>query len=385
MFRQIAASIPGGAELLFRLHPVELSGLLEQAWEFRQHEHANNKPIGDPNRRSDIPGLPSYIIGKFPNYGSNLGNFRRTPDSREKCQDGCVKWHHLIYAFCIEQTRVFDICRLMLHKFRHGEELGVPIEGSEHWLRNTEELFFRDAPPFFINALTSSIRPSLDASRRNAYFRMFGMDLTHGTEDNKPYSFVKPKAANAEFVTTFEKFLREVWIGIANFNNSVGINITDEAEIANHAEKLHDMLRTRRLTGNLAREEFCFVSMMSWFHLTLETNSPIVLSLRADGVSPEQRLFKIAERVKLPAHALSKNFFDLSEAISAVLILLETGIFNKPDAVPALYDPDFPDVTGISRPIVPLMRTIITHWSITTGRDLKLRSGSDNTRVPASA
>ena len=63
-----------------------------------------------------------------------------------------------------------------------------------------------------------------------------------------------------------------------------------------------------------------FVSMMAWFHLTLEFDSPIVKSLRAEANGPKNRLFKIAERVGLPAHGLSKNFFDIADPISRLLI-----------------------------------------------------------------
>jgi hypothetical protein len=195
---------------------------------------------------------------------------------------------------------------------------------------------------------------------------MFGMDLNHGARDNQPY--VKADAANTEFVNTFEEFLHEVWVGIVHRNNTSGANPTAEAEIANLSEKLHDMLRTRRISGNLAREEFLFVSMMSWFHLTLEFNSPIVLSLRAEGASPEQRLFKIAQRVKIPAHSLSKNFFDISGAMSRILIAIETGIFNTPATVSAFWTPLPPAPPGLLEQDI---RTILTHWAITTGRDPK--------------
>ena len=71
--------------------------------------------------------------------------------------------------------------------------------------------------------------------------------------------FDTAKAYNGEFVNTFEEFLREVWIGIVNVKNESGSNPTDNAEIANLAEKLYDMLTTRRLGGNLAIEEMFFV------------------------------------------------------------------------------------------------------------------------------
>lgn len=361
MFRQFAASIPGGAEVLFRLHPAELAALLEQAWEFRKRDA--NQPLGHPDRRSDIPGLPDYVLRGFPNYSKNRDTFTHGHQT-EGCYKGCVRWEHLIYAYMIENTRVYEVFRRVVREFRLGEQLGVPLEGTEHWLRNTEDLFFREPAPFVIYSLTSAMRPDVDAIRRNAYYRMFGMDLNHGAEDSKPYPYVKANAANTEFVNTFEEFLREVWIGIINVSNMSGANPTDDAKIADLAEKLHDMLRTRRISGNLAREEFFFVSMMSWFHLTLDYNSPIVLSLRAEATSPEERLKKIAERVRLPAHALSKSFFDMADAISRLLTHIETGIYNTVSGVPALYTPG---------PVEQDIRTVITHWSITTGRDMKGR------------
>jgi hypothetical protein len=361
MFRQFALSIPGGAELLFRLHPVELSALLEQAWEFRRNDSLQD--VGHPDRRSDLSGIPEYLLKGFQSYLENAQKFTRPTGG--DCRSGCVLWEHLIYAYLIENSKVYEIFRRVLQEFRAGEKLGVPLPGSEHWLRNTEELFFREPAPFFISALTSYVRPDLDAIRRNAYYRMFGRDLTHPWKGKADESFLKPEAANVEFVSTFEDFLSEVWVGIENEKNTSGADPTDDAEIANLAEKLHDMLRTRRISGNLAREEFFFVSMMSWFHLTLEFNSPIVLSLRAEGTSPEQRLFKIAERVNEPAHSLAKNFFDIADTASRILIQIETGIYNTVSAVSTLYTPGL---------IEQDIRTIITHWSILTGRDLKARN-----------
>lgn len=190
------------------------------------------------------------------------------------------------------------------------------------------------------------------------------MDLNHGTDDGKPYPFIRSEAANTEFVPIFEEFLREVWIGIEQLRNTSGANPTDDAKIADLVETLHDMLTSRRINGNLSREEFVYVSMMSWFHLTVEFNSPIVVSLRAEASSPEQRLFKIAQRVGLPAHGLSKSYFDIADPISRVLILIETGAYNTPEAAPAFYS---------DGPLQGAMKTIIRHWSIITGREMKAR------------
>jgi len=382
MFRQFSGSTldlnKEKAKKLFGLHPIELSSLMEQAWELRAHNI--NEDQGHPERRSNLPGLPSYLLEHFACAEVNLSSIcPNKPDVIQSqavpnhCKESrtlpnCVRWNHLIYAYLIENTGIFEIFRKVLFEFRHGEELGVPMDGADQWLRNTEELFYKEPASFSIMSLTSDIRPSLCSTRRNAYYRMFGMELNHQHEDKKPY--IKAKAANSEFVNAFEEFLREIWVGIINFQNSSGESRIDRAKISNLAEKLFDMLVTRRLGGNLAREEFWFVSMMSWMQLTLEFNSPIVLSLRADGTSPEQRLNKIAQRVGKPAHALSKSFFDMADAISRILLLIESKRYNKIDDIDELFTIG----SGPNQDV----QTAITHWSITTGHDLKSKKVSAN-------
>jgi hypothetical protein len=66
--------------------------------------------------------------------------------------------------------------------------------------------------------------------------------------------------------------------------------------------------------------------------------------------------------INLPAHKISKSFFDMADAISRIFTQIETGIYNTPGAAPALYTPG---------PIQDDIRTVITRWSLTTGRDLR--------------
>lgn len=365
MFRQYASIIPQGANGLFFQHPSTLMALLEVAWQSRVHD--TSRPIGHPDHRSNIPQLPDFWLnplsvaaGIVPPVGT--APIAVTTSAAANGTTGTVLWDHLIYAYVIENTRIYEIFRRVLHEFLHGEKLGVPTPAAQHWLRNTEEIFYRDPPAFSINSVTSHIRSDMRASRRNAYHRMFGMDLNHGTDDNQPYPYLKADSYNNEFVTTFEEFLREAWVAITNVGNSSGANPTDRGKITNLVENLSNMLMTRRVNGNLSREEFVFVSMMSWFHLTVQFDSPIIEALRAEAGSPEQRLFKVAQRIGLPAHGLSKSFFDIADPISRILILIETGGLNT---LPAAPTPPF--ATNVQNDL----NAIITHWSIITGRDVK--------------
>jgi hypothetical protein len=371
MFRQFAALIPGGAPALFQLHPSELVALLELVW--RLGRAANpGAVLGHPDHRSDVDGLPqpwldALLPGAPPPPAAALAAALRRLAAPEQPQ---LMWDHLIYAYMVENTRIYEIFRRVVNELLHGEKLGLPGPASQNWLRSTEELFYRDPPSFSIAGVASHIRPDLRASRRNAYQRMFGMDLNHGMDDSKPYPYLRAEVANNEFAATFEEFLRELWVGRTHFAAIAGPRPTDDAKIAILAQKLHDMLRSRRLYGNLSREEFVFVSMLSWFHLTVESDLPIIVDLKVEAANagPEERLFKIAQRVGLPAHGLSKSYFDIAGPISRILIQIETGVYNNPAAVPALYTPSPP---APPRGPEPDVVTIITHWSVITGRDVK--------------
>jgi len=362
---------------LFLLHPLDLTALLELAWDRRLEQPVT---LGRPFHRSDLnrfqdtwlgnpaltgPPPPVFPPGQRP-LQVDLTQLLVAIDASRESPPGRqseILWDHLIYAYMIENTRAYEIFRRVVHEFAHGEKLGSASRETQHWLRSTEELFYRDPPSFFISAITSYVRPDQEATRRNSYQRLLGMDLNHGTADNKPYSYVRAEASNKEFVSTFEELLREVWIGIINAGNISGAKATDDGKLQDLTKKLNDMLLARRVFGTLSREEFVAVSMMSWFHLTLESNNSIVKDLRAEAESEEQRLYKIAQQVGVPAHGLSASFFEIADDLSRILLLIETGIFNDiPGAVAALYN---------SGAIERSMRKIITHWSIISGRDMK--------------
>jgi hypothetical protein len=353
MFRQLAPALgagQAGADAVFALHPMQHSRFLEEVWANR------TGPPPPPPASPSLLEVPATLGAQ--EGTSNIANAPIAPP---------VLWDHLIYAYMVENTRAYEVFRRVLEEYAFGERLDVPSDGGQRWLRTTEQLFFRESPPFQIYSLTSWIRPDARAMRRNAYFRMFGMDLTHGTDAGQPYPYVRATAANTEFVPTFEEFLREVWRGIENFNNQSGAKPTDDAAIANLARRLFDMLTVRRANGNLAREELWYVATMSWFHLTLEFDTAIVADLKAQASSPEERLLKIGERVGLPAHSRSGAYFRLADATSAILEMIELPSFNTPATVPGLYTPGTLEGT---------MRDIIRDWSIATGRDLKARGVS---------
>src|SRR5829696_7434530 len=89
-------------------------------------------------------------------------------------------WDHAIYAFMIENTRIFEIFDRVLREYEAGERFETPDLDTALWLRSTEALFCRELPPGFVGSLTSTLRPDTRATRRNTYYRLLGLDLNHG-------------------------------------------------------------------------------------------------------------------------------------------------------------------------------------------------------------
>ena len=371
-------------EELFNRHPLDITAYMESFWAKRNPQPPAPYPQVPPPPPPPVPlplGHPDHLSEEVSLNSANLVGLPRKEAlygyggsaATGPVFGGFLRWDHLIYAYMIENTRLYEVFRRVIYEYRHGEKLGTPQDSdTQNWLRNTEELFYSDTAPFLISNVSSHIRSDLRANRRNAYQRMFGMDLNHGSDDGRPYSYIKADAANNEFVSTFEEFLREVWVGITYVGATSSSNPTDDSKIATLARRLRDMLQSRRQNGNLSREEFAFVSMMSWLHFTLESNTPIVRSLRADTTGVENRLFKVAERVGLPAHGLSKSFFEIADPMSRLLIQIEMDTYSHAAAVRALYDKSIPNSPE------PDVRTIITHWTAITGRDVKARKVAPN-------
>jgi hypothetical protein len=377
MLRRLASppsNPPGPPELprveaILQADPAIIAYALESAWQMHS---------GGGGSASGSYWL-TYGLGSFFAGTETLDQFRSRVSTTFAANPRRILWDHLIYAYMIENTRAYEIFTQVVRQLLQGERLGIlQSDESFRWLRTTEELFLKDASPYQQRALVSRVRPDIRASRRNAYYRMFGMDLNHGADGGGAYAYEKPDAANREFVAIFEEFLRETWRGIENSDNTSGTKPTDDATIANLALRLQNMLNARRgstLALNLSREEFEFVNTMAWFHLTLVFDTAIVSDLKVTATSPEERLRLLGERVGIPAHARSHSYFRLAPALSTLLRQVEAGDYSDASRVPDLYAP-------APNPIRNMMATIIAHWSMASGRDLK---GSRVTVAPSAS
>jgi hypothetical protein len=321
--------------------PADLVMYMERVW-----DAAN--PGSPPGLRQELADLSAF-------GDTNLGTALR---------GGIRWWDHFGYSFCVENTRAAQIMFRVVRAFRSGEALGVPSVDTQRWLDTTEVLLFGAVNPLGAWLSTSAARPNAEAVRRNAYWRMFAMDLSFGAETNAPFVYDKAEAANRSFPQLFEELLFELWKAIENIRNIAGANAADDDRIYRLAEQLGFMLRSRRQQQLLNREELAASTAMGWFDLTLAMDTPVVQDLRAQATSPGDRLRIIGERVGLAPHTKAASFFSMAAELSTLLRLLEEDRVTGPNQSPLLYEMA-PPAIGVES------RRVLTEWSAASGRDLK--------------
>jgi hypothetical protein len=384
MFLSLAKLIEdagGTRDQALLVHPIQLSRWLDEAWagaalipELPIGTASFNAPfLGDAGiiGALDLPQLPSPLLAPSGIDPPDVGGFSGQVEPSTAGGVGLL-WHHLIYAYLIESTGAFEVFAEVVRRLVAGETLGtLSLEGAS-WVRATEELFFRDPPLFSIAGIVSEARPLSRVNRRNAYWRMFGFDLPHplpsgmpGSERQRDWKAQVGLGVNADFRAKWAELLRQVWHGLENFSNTSGSNPTDPSYIAFLCESLKDMQNNRRRGGLLAREEFVHVTVLSWFHLTLQTDTPIVRDLKAEATGPADRLALIAQRVGLTPAARSRELFELAEKMSSVLRSIELGLFDDATAAATLFNA----TTTLGNE----MRDMINLWQSATGERVKDR------------
>lgn len=402
MFRRLAKDIsptknlPTAAEAkaVLATYPMQLSRWLEEAW--RAGGLVQNKDgdwdkiltsagvkvdgaLGDI-RRLQTPEklLEDLLSGLAPRIGP--ADLPAPPQEYDKTKKPTVGlgtpppiWDHLFYAYLIEATGIFEILGDVVRRYVVGETLAAPSSDTIAWVRATEELFFRDPPLFSTGgALMSHLRPSAAVNRRNAYWRMFGMDLPHPVGrgiQGQPWKVDVGGTSNTRFLELWNELLRQVWLGYENDTNTSGAKATDISYIAYLCQTLNELFKLRRQGGMLAREEFAFVTMMSWFHLTIEFDTPVVEDLNANAGgqgNAADRLAAIGARVGISPSRQSRELFELADLISPILWSIELGLFNDPAKAELLFKHD-----KVSNPIATNMNRIIDLWQSATGERVK--------------
>ena len=115
MFRRMAGD---RAEMLFRLHPVQLSALLELAWELRVDDKI---ALGQPDRRSDLLELPRNLLDQLGSQTPHENFIQMNRSIFRDTSPRLIRWDHLIYAYMVENTRIYEMFRRVLHEFLHGD------------------------------------------------------------------------------------------------------------------------------------------------------------------------------------------------------------------------------------------------------------------------
>jgi hypothetical protein len=377
------------ANAVMAVHPLQLSRWLEEVWS--QGGIANPGwqailgggaqtpvPLGDPDAitKTTLPQLlrDTMLSGIDPAPGSPTPLQPYNPASTLQKLTPPPVWENLLYAYLVEATGVFDILGEVVRRYAWGETLPSPSVDTLIWARNTEQLFFRDPPLFGMSGLmTSQLRPDASINRRNIYWRMFGLDLPHAPAkgvEGQPWKRNIGTAGNTRFLELWNELLRQVWMGIENDRNSSGSNSTDPTYIGYLCQTIGEMLQLRRRGGMVSQEEFAYVTMLSWFHLTVEYDTSLVEDLHANAGglgNPADRLSSIGKMVGIAPSRQARELFELADLVSTLMWLIELGMFNATDKATLLYKKNGVGNTKIA----DTMNRIIDLWQSGTGERVK--------------
>lgn len=398
MFLQLVTPTPPNpaaaqqnTDSLFIYHPLQISAIVETAWRNRYNpDNARFVPWPDfitaPLLKAD-PFIQGWNFSPTPptpiTEADSImpsGETFQPPELQPGISllAGSAKplnWDHLMYAYLIENTRIYDVFSKVLETYMFSEQLETPSPASQQFWRNTEYLIYGDGMPSMVWSPVSRLRRDEVANRLTLYYWMFGLDIAHAGEAAEKHPYQKPAAANRDFIPTFEAFAREVWRGIINAKNSSGANDADPAVIATLARRLFDMMATRRLNKDLFCREYRAVSVMAWLHLAVMYDSPVVVDLKATASSPEQRLAKIAERVGMRIHPKAKSLFDLAQPFSILMQQIETGLFNQVAGAQILIT--------LGNDVERNAEAVIDQYTLATSRELKSQVATVSDRTKA--
>lgn len=288
--------------------------------------------------------------------------------------------YHLIAAYLIENTRIIQIFQRMLEIYFSSEELGIAEnEKAFNWIHNTEALLFRN-DSLGASTLSSNLRTNSNHIRRNAYWRMFGMDLAFEDITSPETKYIKPQISNQQFIAVFEKYLSEIWQSYTNANNSSGVNTTDLNIIIDLCVQLKELLSARRgsssqfTNSNLSREEYQATFINSWFTYIISFDSEIVKFLHCQSSTIGERLIKIGNKVGIPAHLKCQSLFEMAGACGNILRKIEDGNILDDQTRMQLIIKSLlsgPPTNDQDKNIMIDLLTIINNWEKATGHNIK--------------
>lgn len=322
-------------------------------------------------------------------YGRDYFNQANTLVTAFRVNGKLIPPYHLIYAYLVENTRMVQIMEKLLMLYQHDEKLQKATTANNRmafqWIMNTEHLFFKYLSGFSFWNISSKIQSNAEAARRNAYFRLFGMDLAFGhMNTNASVDYYKAEFNNQGFIVLFERFLTEIWQAYTNAKNEVGPNSTDLYSICDTAQKMQEMLMSRRTTEdtfenyryfNLSRIEYASVVMMAWFYQVISYDSPLVQFLRCNGNTPGERLTNIGKKVGISAHSKAEGLLDIAPPMNTLLRRVEFGDYNPNNEaqVSTIITSQAAGLaaTDPNRMALADLLAIINNWEKATGHRIK--------------
>ena len=176
MFMQLAATLaaqPGWAAppqglrdatdaVLTLYRPAQLSEFLETFWEAGRlpamqmalgvTSVADHQQMARPAPNL-VDGMPAAAARVAAEQFPGTPPLNAVPPPPPLAAAAGSTWHHMVYAYMLENTRIVDIFRRVAWEWLHGERLPTASQATQRWLHTTEQLFFANTWPYSVRSV----------------------------------------------------------------------------------------------------------------------------------------------------------------------------------------------------------------------------------------
>jgi hypothetical protein len=221
--------------------------------------------------------------------------------------------NHLIYSYFVESTNIIPVFGALFSSFFVSDNiLKLSVKDDKSLIETIKET----VNEVFAKPV-SSITPSLEEARYNAYWRVFGYKIQNSNSSSKTESVSKTEVPTSNFNELFSNFLLNISLMILDLNNT-NEKVGDPNTTASYANKIKTLL-DERITNTIQHVADDSAAKLGRLIMLLE--DPVLLpnrlSIRSeDPVSSFQRL---SQRLNVPIPQESSDLFLLAGRMHTLL------------------------------------------------------------------
>jgi hypothetical protein len=348
---------------LLRAHPLEIAALVENRWRERAGEVGASPEFAWPEST-----IQQVLIRDFDKR-------LITPAELKQAE----LWPHLIYAYLIENTGIFEIFQKLSELYRLDSRLPPLKNDSRRFWFMVDSLIFSAPPPMTVLS-AGALRGSDEQLERQALYRkVLNLELSNSKENAQHYQSRTPGTPTGDLISNIGAFLHETWRGIVQARpGSIGSKDVNYQKIVSSANAIRNQLSTQRERSDLSLAEFRAAGIMSLLEVAVSDNTAVVEDLNAMSSSAAERLRLIGKQCGIAPNPRAAALFEIAPHFSVLLRFIETDVFKDAGSVETLCKERI--LIDRVEPVISLYREALGNELTASGTELVAFPGNPRVR-----